>query len=94
MVFNAVNLFLILIFIWFASFLLFVLYFGYLAWLFPDKLKRKYVARTEKWPNWFPFREYYLHFYNSDNFVYLARILTICLPIGMIVVLYTFIHDW
>jgi hypothetical protein len=61
---------------------------GYQAWKFPQILKRRRLSSAEKWPKWHPFGEFYLEFYNSDNFVGLMRLGTVILPIGIAVFLY------
>lgn len=59
--------------IWFAA----VSYLANLAWRHPSKLKDKYVAQAQHWPKWFPFRNYFILHYDSDEFVWSARIFTI-----------------
>jgi hypothetical protein len=80
MIFIRENLFWILIIAFFVIVFFNLARDGYYAWRFPEKLKRKYLSSVEKSPKWYPFREYYLHYYNSDNFVYFMRFLTIFLP--------------
>ncbi len=94
MIFVQKNLFWVLIFIWFMYVAFLLLYYGYLAWRVPNELKRRYSSGAEKWPEWFPFREYYIHFYNSDNFVYLMRLVTLMLTIGMAFFLYMLVDSF
>jgi len=66
---------------------------AYYAWRVPDELKRRYLSRAEKWPQWFPFRGYYLQFYASDNFIYLMRIGTVIIPTGWILFILAILAD-
>src|SRR5262245_20470738 len=77
----AIIVFLIL---WYAS----IIYHANLAWRYPAKLKDKYVTQTERWPRWIPFRNYYLHHYRSEIFIWETRIATLfcgLIPLSLII---------
>jgi hypothetical protein len=75
---TAANLFGILALIVLVILYIYLLsYQGNLAWRHPDKLKSKYVADAERWPKWFPLRNYYLSYYNTNIFVWVMRIVVI-----------------
>jgi hypothetical protein len=70
---------------WFVT----IIYHGDLAWRHPSKLKDKYVAQTQRWPKWIPFRNYFISHYGSNEFVWSVRIFTIIsllIPLTLLVI--------
>lgn len=87
MTFIRENLLWILIAVWLALVFFTAIRDGYSAWKNPELLKKRSVASAEKWPKWHPYRKYYIYFYNTDNYVYLVRILSIFLPTTWVILI-------
>ena len=70
--------------IWGFIGLIALLYWGILAWFYPDKLKTKFMKRAEKHPDWLFMKRYSLTF--TDNYgILMFRFITLAIALMMLV---------